>query len=711
MSRSGNLDFFKSAEETPAPKKKKTPAGPAADAVGYWKVAVPAGMLSPLTYSVTAELAADPRLRRGQGVIVPLASRKLEGILLGPTPQDEKIRTKHILSIDEERPLLHEPFVQWLEWLARYYVWPIGQVMEMAFPQLKRAKNARQKERKSKDLPIVPELEYQAPPVLTDEQATVIRDVQATPGFAAHLVHGVTGSGKTEIYMQLLEKVVQAGQQGIVLVPEISLTPQLVERFTRRLGNAVAVIHSHLTPRERTNQWWAMLEGKKQILIGARSALFCPLPNLGMIVIDEEHETSFKQDEKLKYNARDAAIMLGKFTGCPVILGSATPSLESWHNAKSGRYKYHELKLRVADRAMPTIEVVDMREERDQRKQTGSNDYPFWMTEPLYRGIAETLEKGQQSALFLNRRGVAQAVVCSVCGHVPECPNCAVKLTLHGRSHLLCHYCDYHETMTEHCTACPTGEPKPIGLGTELIENDLSRLFPGARIARMDRDEISSREDLEHMIKAIENREVDILVGTQMIAKGLDFPGLTMVGLVMADVAFNLPDFRASERSFQLLTQVAGRSGRHLDEGAGKVIIQTYNPEHPSIQFTCAHDYEGFAQFELSFREALGYPPYWRLASFRIQGIDENRVIETARKLRERAQILQEKSPTFATIEILGPAQSPLAKLRNNYRWQLLVKGPDAGALVTFCRHLCENQAWLPPAVKLAVDIDAVHML
>ena len=454
-----------------------------------------------------------------------------------------------------------------------------------------------------------------------------------------------------------------------------------------------------------------MVEGKKQILIGARSALFCPLPQLGMIVIDEEHESSFKQDEKLKYNARDASVMLGKFSNCPVVLGSATPSLETWHNAKTGRYKYHELKLRVADRAMPNIEVIDMRAERDERKQTGQSDLPFWMTQTLYTGIKETLEKDQQSALFLNRRGVAQAVVCPDCGHVPECPNCAVKLTLHGKSHLLCHYCDYHETLREHCSKCTSGEPKPIGLGTEMIENDLVKIFPGARVARMDRDEISSREDLERMIKSVENREIDILVGTQMIAKGLDFPGLTLVGLVMADVAFNLPDFRASERSFQLLTQVSGRSGRHLDEGAGKVIIQTYNPEHPSIQFTCAHDYQGFAQFELSFREALGYPPFWRLASFRIQGMELKDVEETARRLKTRAHALQAKSPNFAPIEILGPAPSPLARLRNNYRYQLLVKGPDAGALVTFCRHLCENQSWVPAKVKVAVDIDAVHML
>jgi primosomal protein N' (replication factor Y) len=286
-----------------------------------------------------------------------------------------------------------------------------------------------------------------------------------------------------------------------------------------------------------------------------------------------------------------------------------------------------------------------------------------------------------------------------------------VKLTLHGKSHLLCHYCDYHETLRENCTECREGEPKPIGLGTEMVENDLARLFPDARIARMDRDEITTREDLERVVKAVEEREVDILVGTQMIAKGLDFPGLTLVGLVMADVSFNLPDFRASERSFQLLTQVSGRSGRHLDEGAGRVIIQTYNPDHPSILFTCAHDYEKFGEFELSFREALKYPPYWRLASLRIQGPDLSKVQSTARHLRQLAFSLQAISPSFAEIEILGPAQAPLAKLRNNYRWQLLLKGPDANILGVFCRKLCEKQDWVPTTTKIAIDMDAVHLL
>ena len=692
---------------------KDSGAQPAAD-LEFWKIAVEAPLPSALTYRIPTELRDDPRIRRGQSVSVPLGRRKITGILLGPAKDEGTYKLKDILGIDADRTPLPESFLKWLEWLSRYYIHPIGQVTELAFPPLERAQKKSQNERKSQKFPLAPQQTKVNPPTLTEEQSQVLAAIRSSPGFQAHLVHGVTGSGKTEIYMQLMEEVVKKGQQGIVLVPEISLTPQLIERFTQRLGDSVAMIHSHLTPREKTNQWFAMLDGKKQILIGARSALFCPLPNLGMIVIDEEHESSFKQDEKLKYHARDAAVMLGKFSNCPVVLGSATPSLESWHNAQTGRYILHQLKFRVADRAMPTIDVIDMRELRDERKQTGTSELPFWISQPLFDGIRTTLEKGEQAALFLNRRGVAQAVVCPDCGFVPECPNCAVKLTLHGKNHLLCHYCDYHETMSEYCPHCKEGEPKPIGLGTEMIERDLGKLFPGARIARMDRDEIASREDLERVIKEVENREIDILIGTQMIAKGLDFVGLTLVGLVMADVAFNLPDFRASERSFQLLTQVSGRSGRHLDEGAGKVIIQTYNPDHPSILYTCAHDFEGFAKFELGFREALGYPPFWRLASFRIQGLNLDNVTRSAIELRDRARHLITKAPKdspLAKIEVLGPAEAPLAKLRNMHRWQLLIKAPDSQSLVTFCRTLQQNLDWVAPAVKINVDIDAVHLL
>lgn len=718
-----------------------------------WQVAVDAPIANALTYLVPEKFASQnssdsaqiEEPHRGQSVVVPLGSRKVPGVLLAPTgstigssigsstgssnasaPKAErKFKIKAIHDFDRTKPLLHEPFLQWLEWLAKYYVHPIGQVFELSFPPLAPPKKARASKKRAVNAAVgaVADTRVNAEaahgganrPTLTDEQQTVIRAISEHRRFETHLVHGVTGSGKTEIYMALMEDVIKRGQQGLVLVPEISLTPQLIDRFTERLGSAVAVIHSHLTPREKTTQWWQMVTGEKKILIGARSALFCPLPNLGLIVVDEEHEPSFKQEEKLKYNARDAAVVLGKFSNCPVVLGSATPSLESWQNALAGRYRLHELKSRVAGRSMPDIEVIDLRSERDERKISGTasgEDVPFWCSETLLAGLRETLNRNQQAALFLNRRGIAQAVVCPHCGWVPACPNCEVKLTLHGKTHLICHYCGFHENLTPYCRECKEGEPRPLGLGTEMLENDLKRLFPVARVARMDRDEIQSREDLEDAIRAIENREVDLLVGTQMIAKGLDFPGLTFVGLVLADVAFNLPDFRASERSFQLLTQVAGRSGRHLNDGLrGRVVIQTYNPEHACIQFTKNHDFSGFMNQELEFRRALSYPPFGRLASFRIHGLDVDRVVQTARQLRARCDSLKAQRERFKAVEILGPAQSPLAKIRNQHRWQLLLKARDAATLGAFCREIVATDDWYPPAVKISVDVDPLQFL
>lgn len=678
----------------------------------FWKVAVEAPLPEPLTYKVPTQLLGDPRLKRGASVRVPLGKRSALGILISDDADGEgPFKIKEIAELLEERPLLPEPFLQWLEWLGRYYIHPIGQVIESVFPPLKRAENSRQKSRKG---PVTPELERIAPPSLTDEQRHVVSELLAAPGFGAHLLHGVTGSGKTEVYIRLLEDLIAKGRQGLVLVPEISLTPQLTQRFVRRLGDAVAVIHSGLTPREKTDQWWAMVEGKKQVLIGARSALFCPVEKLGLIIVDEEHEGSFKQDEKLKYHARDAAVVLAKHSACPIVLGSATPSLETWNNAINGRYKLHKMERRVEDRPMPSIEVIDLRATREERKAQQPEAHetsPFWLGDKLHLALRETFEAGQQSALFLNRRGVAQSVVCPACGFVPECPNCAVSLTLHGRNHLLCHYCDFHQSLGSTCSDCREGEPRPLGLGTELVEADLQRLFPEARIARMDRDEISTREDLESAIADIENGEVDFIVGTQMIAKGLDFPKLTLVGLVMADIAFNLPDFRASERAFQLLTQVSGRSGRHVNDIPGRVIIQTYNPDHPSIRFTQTHDYSGFAQFEMSFREQLQYPPFWRLGAFRIQGLDLDKTRKAADLLRSRAETLQAQQIAYQKIELLGPAPCPLAKLRNNFRFQFLAKGPDAANLGRFCRQLLADGDWIPSAVKVSIDIDAINLL
>lgn len=668
-----------------------------------YRVAVDSGMPEPLTYLPPAD--GQPLLR-GQSVFVPLGTRRAHGVVLRPTNEaaSSEFQLKPVHGANPERPTVPEPYLLWAEWLSGYYIFPLGQVTENFFPPLE-----REGARATRKGPVVKDFgARQEPPQLTAEQNAVIDGIPIDQGFQTHLVHGVTGSGKTEVYLHLLEKVLASGKQGLVLVPEIALTPQLIDRFSKRFPNEVAVIHSHLSPREKTNQWWSIVKKEKRILIGARSALFCPIPDLGLIVLDEEHEPSYKQDESLRYHARDAAVVLARLLKIPIVLGSATPSLESWNNARSGKYRLHSMTERVNARLLPQIEVVDLREEYAARKDKLSN-LPPWLSQTLYDGLVEVFAKKEQAALFLNRRGVAQTAQCPACGFASECPNCSVSLTLHGRSHMVCHYCDYSEQMLETCTNCKEGPMLPLGLGTEKIEADMAALFPEIRIARADRDEVQSREQLEALIEGMEKREIDLLVGTQMIAKGLDFPHLNLVGLVLADVGFHWPDFRASERSFQLLTQVAGRSGR---KSAGRVVIQTYSPEHASVQFSLHHDFLGFSEAELRERQEMLYPPFWRLVMFRIQGNHADRTERTADNLVNRAYALQQQNPAYSEgLQILGPAQAPLYKLRGKFRHQVLVKCDSAQKLNRFCRQIMSHQDWIETATKVQIDIDPFQMI
>lgn len=667
----------------------------------FWSVAVDAPIAEPLTYRAPQ---SDVELSRGQLVEVPLGKRKVKGLLLRSQAQaSSAFEIKNIQSIETEFPALPEPFIKWLEWMASYYIYPIGSVAALAYPSLKRT----EKQRKSSRPPVIPEMKADSKPQLTPEQQEVINKIIEIKGFGAHLLFGVTGSGKTEVYLRLLEDVLARGKQGLVLVPEISLTPQLVQRFAARFGDQIAVLHSQLTDRERTNQWWDIIEGRKKILIGARSALFCPLNNLGVVIVDEEHEPSFKQEEKLKYHGRDAAIMLAHLHDCPVILGSATPSLESWKNAQDGKFHLHRMRNRVQMRSFPEIQILDL------RAQEKNPDLPFWLTTSLHTAIQEILDKKEQVALFLNRRGVAQSILCPDCGFTHECPNCDISLTLHGKSHLVCHYCDYHQDLKLSCPSCKEGQLTALGMGTELLESELGKLFPEARIARADRDEVQSRMEMEELIAKMESGDIDILIGTQMIAKGLDFPKLNLVGLVLADVGFNLPDFRATERSFQLITQVSGRAGRHVKAGEkpGQVIVQTYNPDHPSLVFAQNHDYEGFAAQELQFREPLKYPPLGKLVSYKIQGIHLSKVQGTARLLAQRCTQLKIQNPRYKEIEVLGPAEAPIAKLRGQFRYHLLIKGLDHRVLNAFCHQVLGDQKWLETGTRISVDVDPLHLL
>jgi primosomal protein N' (replication factor Y) len=674
----------------------------------FLKLAVEAPLPMALTYKTTENFT------RGDSVWVPLGRRTAAAVILSDADPAEAgdFEIKPITSRNEARPALSATFLRWLEWISEYYVYPIGQISALAFPPLE----TKSSNRKSKKSPVVAEVPPTPPPELTDEQRTAVDSISRDIGFHAHLLYGVTGSGKTEVYLQLLEQVLARGQTGLVLVPEISLTPQLINRFAARFGHQIAVLHSHLTDRERTTQWWSVIDGEKKILVGARSALFCPIPNLGLIVVDEEHEPSYKQEEKLRYNARDAAIVLAKMQNIPIVLGSATPSLETWQNGLTGKYKIHSLHKRVAERPLPTIEVVDLRNEREaQREQKhlspfGKSKLPFWMSARLKEEIDKSIVAKEQVALFLNRRGVAQTTLCPDCGHVFKCPNCSISLTLHGVRNLVCHYCDYHELMPESCPTCKEGEPRSVGIGTEQVENDIREMYPDARLARADRDEIDSRESLDDLIYRMEHHEIDILIGTQMIAKGLDFPKLNLVGLILADVGFNLPDFRSVERSYQLLTQVSGRAGRHSLEG-GRVILQTYNPEFASINYARSGHFAPFAEFELAQRQEFRYPPFGRLAALKISDSTLGKASDISEKLADRAERLKKQSPHYSQIEILGPAEAPLAKVRGKFRFHILLKSGPQPILGAFCRQLIGDGDWIPSSTKVQVDIDPINLL
>jgi primosomal protein N' (replication factor Y) len=521
------------------------------------------------------------------------------------------------------------------------------------------------------------------PPVPTPEQDESLREVTASLGarvFRVFLLLGVTGSGKTEVYLRALEETVRLGRQAIVLVPEIALTPQTVERFRARCPR-VAVLHSALTDAERHEQWRLIRSGGADVVIGPRSAVFAPVPRLGLLVIDEEHETSFKQQNSPRYHARDVGIVRAKEAGAAVILGSATPSLESFANALDGKYRLLRLPRRVGGGALPRVEIVDMLREREDVKR------PAFLSRRLETLLVEAMARGEQGMLFLNRRGYATEVACKRCGHVMDCPGCALPYTFHRRIGLgLCHYCGGEARIPEDCPACAAPGMRRRGFGTEKVEESLRAHFPAARIARMDSDTMKGREAYEKVLAAFRARELDLLLGTQMIAKGLDFPEVTVVGVLNADVALRIPDFRAAERTFQLLAQVAGRAGRAAK--AGRVVVQTTMPDHPSVIRAASHDFEGFATKELADRKVLRWPPYSRILRVVVLARGEKAAEGLAREAKEAVEA------AAPGAKVLGPAPTFLEQLRGKHRFHILVLAPDPrvlAAAVAAVRPLCRH--------------------
>jgi primosomal protein N' (replication factor Y) len=517
----------------------------------------------------------------------------------------------------------------------------------------------------------------------------------------------VTGSGKTEVYLQAIAHALAQGKGAIVLVPEISLTPQTVERFKARFSSGpvrttVAVLHSHLSAGERHDEWHKIREGRAKIVIGARSAVFAPVDPLGLIIVDEEHEHSYKQEESPRYHARDVAVVRGQMEKAVVVLGSATPSMESFHNAKKGKYRLLEMPTRADEAQMPIVRVVDMRMvAKKQKDQTV-------LSPQLKEAILKRLEQKQQVMLFLNRRGFATSLQCPQCGYLAQCPNCSISLTYHrAAGHLRCHICDHQEPAPKLCPepSCRNPAIRFAGLGTEKVEDTLAKVFPHARISRMDSDTLKRKEDYRRVLGDFRTGKIDLLVGTQMIAKGLHFPNVTLVGIIHADLGLHVPDFRAGERTFQLLTQVAGRAGRGDIEG--EVWVQAFTPFHPAIQYARRHDFLGFYDQEIEFREQLRYPPFARVALLTFRGRNEEKVEFTAKHFRK---LLDPLAAEFPDLKLNGPAPAPLAKAETYHRFQIMLR---AGQMSRLSRRLNEISLAnaLPDDVRLVIDIDPMNLM
>jgi primosomal protein N' (replication factor Y) (superfamily II helicase) len=548
------------------------------------------------------------------------------------------------------------------------------------------------------------EHEHHAPSA--PQRAAIDALVKGTAG-DVFLLHGVTGSGKTLVYIELLREIVgRRHQSAIVLVPEIALTPQTVDRFRAVFRDHVAVLHSALSDGERYDAWLALKRGTKRIAVGARSAVFAPLDNLGAVIVDEEHEGSYKSGESPRYHAREVSIVRAREEGAIVVLGSATPSLESWHNAETGKYRLLTLPERVGAGRMPTVDVVDLR----QKGQQVTSDFSAVVSERLERALQERLEREEQSILLLNRRGYASFVQCADCGYVVSCPNCSITLTYHrAPERLVCHYCLHQEPLMTRCTRCGGATVRQRGLGTQQVERLLGERWPAARIARMDVDTTSGKWAHAEILDRVGGGEVDILLGTQMIAKGLDFPNVTLVGVVDADVGINLPDFRASERSFQLLSQVAGRAGR--GPKGGSVIIQTRVPSHHAVRCAITHDYSAFVAEELPARRNPPYPPHTRIANIIVSGLAEEPTANVAIAAADWLRKLIATAPDLP-VSVVGAAPCPIDRIKRRWRWHLLVKSDHAGSLTRVMRYFLDRFD-VPAAndMRVVIDRDPVSLL
>jgi primosomal protein N' (replication factor Y) len=542
-----------------------------------------------------------------------------------------------------------------------------------------------------------------AVPVLTGQQQKALEEIdqlQARGGFAPVLLHGVTGSGKTEVYLRAIHACLERDRTALLLVPEIALTPAVAELFTARFGDRVAVLHSGLGAQERSSEWWRLRRGEARVAVGTRSAVFAPLEKVGVVIVDEEQDSSYKQGESPRYHGRDTAVVRAKLEGALALLGSATPSVETSYHTRTGKYRRLELESRVGERPLAQVQVVDMRAEFQETKRAAL------FSRALRSGIEAALADGSQVLVLLNRRGYANFLLCRKCGATVQCAHCSISLTFHrARERLICHYCGFARRAPKSCEKCGSEHVHYVGEGSERVEREVAELFPAARVARLDRDTATGKRRAEQILRRFVRGDLNILVGTQMIAKGHDFQGVTLVGVVTADLLLGLPDFRAAERTFQLLTQVAGRAGRGARPG--QVLVQTYYPDHYAIRFGAAQDYDGFYEQELRFRRLLQYPPFTALANVLVRDRQLDSAVRASRQLqeffgRQRAD----------NLRVLGPAPAPIARLKRDYRFQFLLKSPDRRALQEVLQGAAAyaREKEIPPS-SLVLDVDPISLL
>ncbi|MBI4377556.1 MAG: primosomal protein N' [Nitrospinae bacterium] len=668
----------------------------------------------------------DTLCKKGVRVFAPFGRRNMIGYIVG-FQNNVDIETKELIEIIDKEPVVPDYMGKFTRWIADYYLCSWGEVIESAMPEwvdikiinkseLKRVKTRYREGSGNRDLGLKNSQKSSATGIqsLTPYQANALKKILDKVNKEIHhifLLRGVTGSGKTEVYIRTASEVLKSGRKVIVMVPEIALTLQISQRFLtlNYSGRRIAIMHSNLTPRERYDEWMKIRNGEVDVVIGARSVIFAPFEDIGLIIVDEEHDTAYKQNENPRYNGRDAAVMRGKLSNAVVILGSATPSMESYYNAQIGKYEFVSLPERIDKKPLPVIEIVDTR---------GGAHGGKIISERLKTEIGKRIAKKEQTLLFLNRRGTARHIQCAECGFVWRCRNCSISLTYHKKENLgICHYCGYSVIISDSCPECKGYSIGYKGRGTQRIEEEIRSLFPDLNIERMDRDTVRKKGEAKRILKGVEMGDVDILIGTQIISKGHDYPGITLVGIISADDSLNIPDFRAAERTFQLITQVAGRAGR--GEIKGDVILQTYNPDNYAVKCAKEYNFIEFYNREGKFREILNYPPYAKMALFIVSGRNEKIIEAVSHSLGEifdevikRHRDLYQQNHN--SIERFGPSKAIIYKIKNRYRWHIILKTKKTGDLKKIISKIIEeinSSSLLKKSIKMDIDVDPINFV